>query len=900
MEWGQDPCAGVDQQQLDLALRWLTRELSDPAADLDAKLADLATFTQSEQVAECVKKRHGDRAREVMYRQRGGWIEEVGLGSWYQGPEAVGGRYWPALQEILRGQDWKDDDLAALDLASTSVVARLGAPHSAGFSRRGLVLGHVQSGKTTNFTAAIAKAADAGYRLFIVLSGMHEGLRQQTQVRLDQQLVDPHPETWYRGTEVERPFGGSGDFTGNTNANMLLGSAGNHRVLCVIKKNGHRLRRFLAWLQTAQGTVLAGCPTLVIDDEADQAGVNAARPDNAPTAINGLVREILRVLPKASYVGYTATPYANMLIDPNVPGDLFPRDFILSLEKPPAHFGPESIFGREPLSRDREGDDPDPDRYDMVRTVPEEELGGLSPPGADISGFAPVLTPSLVDAVDYFWLATAARRVRGTGNRHSTMLVHTSMRILVHQQFKQLLEGRSGSTLDRLEAGDGDLWARFGEIWEREASRVDPAEWGRPAVTFDEIRGRLVEVVRETEVVVDNSMSDDRLDYDTDEARTVIAIGGNTLSRGLTLEGLCVSFFVRTARAYDTLLQMGRWFGYRRGYEDLPRIWMTDELREWFRHLATVEQEIRYDIERFELESLTPLQFGPRLRTHPSLAITAAAKMRAAVRASVSYSGRRLQTILFNHRDPEWLGANIAAVRALIEQAGDWAEPEQRSGADGDWLMCGVDSTVIRRFLASYQFHPDSRDISSDLMARYIRSQVENGELERWTVGVLGLPKRRDLLGSLDLGLPEDVHLINRSRVNLGAVSHANIKSLMSKEDRAVDLDMRPDELSGLSNGELERIRNSPRFGGRGDDSGLLLVYPISRNSVAAAGSESRQDLDAVDDMMGVGIVFPEAHTDEGEQTYMTVDLSREVVEEPSPEDEPEDVIDGDWTAPAG
>jgi hypothetical protein len=241
----------------------------------------------------------------------------------------------------------------------------------------------------------------------------------------------------------------------------------------------------------------------------------------------------------------------------------------------------------------------------------------------------------------------------------------------------------------------------------------------------------------------------------------------------------------------------------------------------------------------------------------------------------------------------------MGAVRELIGLAGDWAEPERRPSAPGDWLMRNVGADVIQRFLGSYHFHPDSRDISSDLMVRYIRSQVENGELEHWTVGVLGLPERRNLLGSVDLGLPEPVNLINRSRVRLSGVAHANIKSLMSKEDRAVDLGLRPDELP-KRNGELQRIRNSPQSGGRGDGSGLLLIYPISRNSVAAAGSDSRQDLNAVEDMMGVGIVFPEALTDEGEQTYMTVDLSGEVVEEPSPEDEPEDVIDGDPTAPTG
>ena len=393
------------------------------------------------------------------------------------------------------------------------------------------------------------------------------------------------------------------------------------------------------------------------------------------------------------------------------------------------------------------------------------------------------------------------------------MLVHTSMRVLVHDQFRELFEQEVRRTFDGIDSGDEALLSGLEELWDRERRRVDPREWGRQQITFGELRRELDDVLRGTRVIVDNSMSEDRLDYQTGGRQTVIAIGGNTLSRGLTLEGLCVSFFVRSARAYDTLLQMGRWFGYRKGYEDLPRIWMTDELKEWFRHLATVEQEIRYDIERFELEDLTPLQFGPRLRTHPSLAITAASKMRAAVTASVSYSGRRLQTILFNHRDAGWLGNNTEAVRQLISEAGGWAEPGQRHGAPGDWLFRGVDSSAIENFLGAYSFHADSRDLDSDLMRGYIGSQLENGELTRWTVGVLGLPAERDGLGNIALGLPEHVNLINRSQVRLAGVAHANIKSLMSKEDRAVDLDVEAEEMAGMTNGQLEMIRQQTRAG---------------------------------------------------------------------------------------
>src|SRR5262249_6766719 len=138
--------------------------------------------------------------------------------------------------------------------------------------------------------------------------------------------------------------------------------------------------------------------------------------------------------------------------------------------------------------------------------------------------------------------------------------------------------------------------------------------------------------------------------------------------RGLTLEGLVVSYFVRAAGSYDTLLQMARWFGYREGYEDLPRIWMTEELQSSFTDLALVEQEIRFDIARYENEGLTPRSFGPRIRCHPSLSITSPMKMRHAVDAEVSFSGQLVQTILFHHRDVDEVEENLAAARRLASR----------------------------------------------------------------------------------------------------------------------------------------------------------------------------------------------------------------------------------------
>lgn len=261
--------------------------------------------------------------------------------SWYAGPRAED-RNWSALLEILAEDGWDSDALKDLYDSSTKVVAHLPNPHGRDdYQCRGLVLGYVQSGKTTNFTAVIAKAADAGYRFFIVLSGIHNALRQQTQDRLNDQLWEHNPEIWNRLTDET-------DFKPTANVDALLATQ-DQRVLAIVKKNGPRLRALKKWLFGARAEVLAACPVLIIDDEADQASVNTSKPDRQATRINRLIRDIVNGLPKSAYVGYTATPFANVLIDPKDYEDLYPRDFIVDLPRPAMYIGPEAIFGREPL-----------------------------------------------------------------------------------------------------------------------------------------------------------------------------------------------------------------------------------------------------------------------------------------------------------------------------------------------------------------------------------------------------------------------------------------------------------------------------------------------------------------------------------------------------------------------
>lgn len=769
---------------------------------------------------------------------------------WYPGPQP-GDRFWPALRKDLERRGWDIEDIEAADVSSSKIVSYLDPPGAKAFQTKGLVVGYVQSGKTTNFTAVIAKAADAGYRLFIVLSGIHNSLRRQTQDRLFQQLVDHHDEAWFLLTQPTH------DFVSPGNATAYLSPDAHQHVLCVVKKNATVLTRLTDWLASARREVLDQCPVMVIDDEADQATV-------ATTSINPKIRSILRTLPKAAYLGYTATPFANLLIDPSA-ADLYPRDFIVTLPKPRRHFGTEMIFGRDEVS-----DELGVDGYDMIRRVPDEDVPRVRPLArADVATFEPELTPTLETAFRYFLMATAARRARDGASRDSTMLVHTTLSTRVHEQFRPLIDGARIALARRLSKQDETLHAELRHQWETEHARVASAEFDLEPVPFDVMRRELPGVVAECRVIIDNSRSEDRLEYRADEPVVAVAIGGNTLSRGLTLEGLTTSYFVRAASAYDTLLQMGRWFGYRRGYEDLPRVWMTDVLRRWFRHLAQVEWEIRRDIERYEAESLNPQQFAVRIQKHPQLAITAAAKMRGAVKAYASYGGRRVQTRYFRVRDTAWLDGNLEAARRLTEDAlAGGATPERRD--DGSMMLRDVGVEDVLTFLERYSVHEWSRDASNELVGHYIREQNRDESLLRWNVAVMGAPPQH-APDRIVFGDGVEVGVISRSRLaeDADVVEIADIKTLMSKEHRVADLDMGAAEARAKGEVELANLRQQTY-----PDVGLLLLYPIDKDSRPEPGKEGvRAGLNAVEHVVGLGLVFP-GQGDETPVEYVSADLS--------------------------
>ena len=848
-------------------------------SSLDAEVRLLARYIPVDLVREAriefeyeagtIRQLEDPRALVERYEEQGDWYAGV--------PDDA--TFWPPLRKRLES-DIDQDGVNSVNRASDRILSLMKPPGD-DFSTRGLVLGYVQSGKTTSFMSVMAKAADYGYRLFVVLSGITDNLRNQTQERLDELLIGDLTNKYFRLTEL------GSDFVSPGNAAFLLGDP-NKRLVAVVKKNPYRLRKLVRWVEEAGEATMRTCPILVIDDEADQASIDVGK--SRRSAINDRIRSLLD-RPKAAYVAYSATPFANLLIEPAQQEGLYPRDFIVDLPRPANYFGPEKIFGHR-----TDADDEPADGLNIVRDIPVDEFSAVQPPrgrGA-VDTWQPSLAPSLAEAVRWFVLASAARQVRRVGQRHSSMLIHTSMLAAAHQKLAVPVTAflQSLST-----ARDGDAeWQALRDLWERESPLI-PGDTDEIAVAWTELEPQIAGVLAACEVVVDNYLSTARLSYGA-TGQTTIVIGGNTLSRGLTLAGLVCSYFVRSAAAYDTLLQMGRWFGYRKGYSDLVRIWMPGELQDWFADLAGVEEEIRADIARYATdgENVTPLQLAVRIRQHPKMRITAAAKMRHAITVSTSYSRQRPQTILFNHRDAAWLGRNITAARDLV--AGLTFDGNSRP------VFKNVDVNRIESFLGNYQFHERAKDLDVNLLREYVQRQNDLGALLTWNVVIFEHPS--DTNDTLDLGISRPVNLIVRSRVDIPDIPHANIKSLVSTIDRVGDTPYRRGELENMTS--ISKL--PPRDPKRKLTDRLLLdevrmgewdvpllgLYPINRTSEPDSnrrsrkkGERLRKPLDAVDDVIGVCLFFPKAAGKE-QDSYVSAPLS-------PVDEEPDDAIEAEFDA---
>lgn len=803
-----------------------------------------------------------ERAYEVLARRLED-VEVIKLNSvirkrdpWYCGPKPSD-LHWPALKRyLLKEKSWHPDDVEKIEESSSEVVSLLNNPKENLFTCRGLVIGHVQSGKTANMTAVMAKAVDAGYNTIIVLAGLTNKLRQQTQLRMMDDLVDRRRLQWDVRTSTDE----RGDFRTPPNGGLL--SNPNGVQLAVVKKNVSPLRQLYQAIKDTPKLALDRLRVLIIDDECDQASVNSASGETDMTSINERIREIIHLFPAVTYVGYTATPFANVFINPYkrdgvTLDDLYPSEFITCLPTPERYFGAKTLFGQPPVESDR--DDDGDDGLDMIRFIEQDEISNLQPERAkERDSFQPKMTPSLERSILYFLGCCAARRARGDSDKHMSMLVHTSAYVTMHEKLASLIHGWIQTKDAEFRIHGSSMSDKLRNVWSSEQGRIDPYITDAAPVTFSELINEIPAVLDAIEVPVENGESDDRIDY-TGAPKTYIVVGGSVLARGLTIEGLMVSYFLRSASQYDTLLQMGRWFGYRPRYEDLPRIWTTEDLALRFRALAGIEGEIREEIEEYRLREVTPMEMAVRVRAIPGMAITAASKMKAANRCAISYWGTHRQTFRFNHLNSKVLNQNWQAGADLVSQAENLGLRETSSSTP---LWIDVPRTAITRFFKMYGVHSDHKDLSAETLTDFISGGGE--VLQKWNLAVIGSRRSgesREALG--DIG---KVLTVNRAKLKSSScVDTADIKALMSRSDLTVDSKVVFDSTMKWS--EL-KVAREEELGPKP----LLLLYAIQKDSKPAiANSKSRSNLEAASDILGFGLVFPGSKDSSG--SYFSVDL---------------------------
>lgn len=776
---------------------------------------------------------------------------------------AVEGQYWEAVRARLL-EDLSEDAVDSVHATTDKILAHLNPAQSAEFHDRGLVLGNVQSGKTTNFLSLAAKAVDNKYRLVVILSGTTNSLREQTQDRVDELLIGADENDWQRLTDK------SDDFTGfGLNAAQML--TNNVPLIAVVKKNPFRLRRLLSFLAAAGTDAQKLSPMILIDDEADLASLDVG--GKRRSTINTLLLKLLKH-PRSAYVAYTATPFANVLVDPSNPEDLYPRNFIISMPRPTGYFGAAEMFGPD--------DDDSAPSVDMVRLVSPSEAHAITAPvdAEALDTWQPYVGPELLKSLRWFLLSTAARRVRDSSPHHSTMLIHTSERYKAHFALLSAVRSEIESIAERLEAKDAIEELEFRTLWEDETGRLSGDRWGNVAVSWLEVSSHLGSLAKSVRLIADNYKSADRLSYEKGASSATIVIGGNTLSRGLTLIGLCASFFVRTPGTYASRLQMSRWFGFRAGYEDLCRVWMSEGLIWDFQFLSRIEQELRDDISRYELQGISPLEQAVRIRTHDSMAVAMPGHLKVAQTIKLSFSESIRQTLVLWRTDAAKIAGNLAAVRRLGAAA---ASSERLVSSSGDNVFGAVPFADIKEFLISYSAPPDHAGVEFARLVTYLELEAKVDAPKTWRVAFVN---GHSDAGALVVDGVGAVRLTRRSRLADGPIDQARLGALAPGNVRARHLEpeLKQSELIGLSAPEIGRRRHSAL-----PDVGIIRIYVLDKDASPSNSESGRVRLDAADHLIGVTLDLPAASNPDSGVEYV-----RAPIEDPEETAASEETDDAD------
>lgn len=828
---------------------------------------------------------------------RGHFVKENDHTPWYMAAKAENtSKFWDRYRlYLLKEKHWNGDTINELDKTTDEIMDLLGNPDQAdGFMRRGLCIGDVQSGKTSTYIGLINKAADAHYRVIILLTGTIEKLRRQTQQRIDEGFIglDSYAFTLEKGRvqvgvgAIDATTSGwavtstSSDFNAAT-AKKVVGQLSNISapVIFVLKKNKSVLEKLEHWLRFYNinpVTKKIDLPMLLIDDEADNASVNTKADD--VTAINKGIRKLLALFDRANYVGFTATPYANVFIDPDseeemLKHDLFPRDFIYALEAPDSYIGARSIFGEDA-------------RYGyMLESNDDCEYAlPIAHKKEDALQFIP---ESLKEALAAFFIANAVRDLRGDKKSHRTMMINISRFIAVQNQITKVVDSCvrdwkreiRNYYLTGEEALQYDSFSFIKKVYDKYFKQFasDPNFAKLKHFTWEQIQEVLYPAISRIEVrTINGGNAPKNLDYERyekapdDIGLRLIAIGGLSLSRGLTLEGLCTSYFYRNSSMYDTLMQMGRWFGYRNNYQDLCKIWMPELSMAWYSYISTATDELRAEVKRMQNEDMTPTDFGLAVRSDiQGLLVTARNKMRSAkdYETVVNFSGEVVET-KYVHSTVDILRRNYEVTSTFLLDLQNTYPVRQGTSelAVKHPQILGVKKEAVMDFLRGFAAHTMNTATGFDIQNLLdMFSEDETGIFDTWDILIAGgTTKNNPVIPFAGL----NVHPVVRSfayRKDTKSLQMSGKNSRLGSKDLAKGglLQTQVEEMEAGHDGSGKSFSENFYFKSGFKRNPLLVIYPVKlappRDNEDAEQKKAKQDIvDAVDfPVVGLSIGVP-------------------------------------------
>ena len=725
---------------------------------------------------------------------------------------------------------------------------------------KGMIVGYVQSGKTTSIEALITMAADYGFNLFIVLSGIIENLRQQNLTRLKSDIE------YGKNGNIHWVF--SPDLKTDSVYNFLNSDK---KVVTVCLKNSTRLQNLRNWIFDNSEQGLKNTKILLIDDEADQASLNTRDISSSEKSkINELISEIVnnKKVKAMNYVGYTATPYGNFLNDIAT----YPKDFIYTLPKSIKYIGAEEIFGNPETDNENLANGLNikreilqNDRIDEIQMIKDIEKGDSNE-----------LPESLKDAICWFLITASVFRIKGRTDPVS-MLIHTNLKVDTHRKMyeaikKWIQSQDDNSLLNRCEEVYDKLVIKKEDFYN--VMRDYPLDI-EDIPKFKLLEKELIQFIKEEprflkidekekihynkgiNMIVDNCSINDytneyeyaRLAYpkqedNVDFSTAFIIIGGNTLSRGLTIEGLTTTYFCRQTGQMDTLMQMGRWFGYRIGYELLPRIWLDRSNLEKFEELARVEYELRKNLKKYDYR-ITPKDYGPIIQNSylTRFSITSKGKMQSSIAAKMNYLGAKAQTTLFDKNEQIQI-ENIKICENFINGLGEFksAYNEEMSNI----IKEDVPFEVIKNELL-LKFHFCNRSNFFNNINSFCEwiDKIEDEDLKKWNIIISGVKPNQKAPWRIANKLLYKAERLKKK--GFDGENYFSIGSLRTTKDLVSDVYVE----GGVNNkteSEIIEIRESIK-------KPQLIIYRIYGQSIAK--SDKREDLNLDNDLMGMYLFVP-------------------------------------------